>query len=528
MNRLFSILIALFIFLSVEASIEREVVNDSTQNPIFQNIQYKLETSGSFSGNKTPLWLNANQYGLSSLEKLNGYVRGAIERPLSVDNAKKWGIGYGLDIAVPVNYTSNIVIQQAYVEGKWWHGTLTIGAKEQPMELKNNALSSGSQTLGINARPVPQVRLALPEYWTLPFGNGWLHLKGHIAYGVMTDDNWQHDFTAKKSKYADNVLYHSKAGYLKIANEEVFCPWSFELGLEMVCLFGGTSYIPNDMGGIDKVDGGTGVKDYWKAFFPGGSDVIESTYKNVQGDQLGSWVAKIKYSGDWHSFSIYADKFFEDHSSMFQLDYDGYGSGDEWQIRKKKKYLVYDVKDWMLGFEYNYNPNHWINDFVFEYLYTKYQSGPIYHDHTPAIPDHIGGKDDYYNHYIYPGYQHWGQVMGNPLYLSPIYDKNGDIYIGNNRFIAYHIGLSGRPTEFTTWRFLTTYQEGWGTYDAPYSKKRHNMSMLVETSYSFHKPNSHWLRGVTLRGRCGVDFGSILGGINYGFQFVVAKVGLFN
>ena len=417
MNRLFSILIALFIFLSVEASIEREVVNDSTQNPIFQNIQYKLETSGSFSGNKTPLWLNANQYGLSSLEKLNGYVRGAIERPLSVDNAKKWGIGYGLDIAVPVNYTSNIVIQQAYVEGKWWHGTLTIGAKEQPMELKNNALSSGSQTLGINARPVPQVRLALPEYWTLPFGNGWLHLKGHIAYGVMTDDNWQHDFTAKKSKYADNVLYHSKAGYLKIANEEVFCPWSFELGLEMVCLFGGTSYIPNDMGGIDKVDGGTGVKDYWKAFFPGGSDVIESTYKNVQGDQLGSWVAKIKYSGDWHSFSIYADKFFEDHSSMFQLDYDGYGSGDEWQIRKKKKYLVYDVKDWMLGFEYNYNPNHWINDFVFEYLYTKYQSGPIYHDHTPAIPDHIGGKDDYYNHYIYPGYQHWGQVMGNPFVL---------------------------------------------------------------------------------------------------------------
>ena len=135
MNRLFSILIALFIFLSVEASVEREVVNDSTQNPIFQNIQYKLETSGSFSGNKTPLWLNANQYGLSSLEKLNGYVRGAIERPLSVDNAKKWGIGYGLDIAVPVNYTSNIVIQQAYVEGKWWHGTLTIGAKEQPMEL---------------------------------------------------------------------------------------------------------------------------------------------------------------------------------------------------------------------------------------------------------------------------------------------------------------------------------------------------------------------------------------------------------
>ena len=104
------------------------------------------------------------------------------------------------------------------------------------MELKNNELSSGSQTLGINARPVPQVRLALSDYWTLPFANGWLHLKGHIAYGMMTDQNWQHNFTAKQSKYTDRALFHSKAGYLKVGNDEVFCPWSLEMGLEMVSI----------------------------------------------------------------------------------------------------------------------------------------------------------------------------------------------------------------------------------------------------------------------------------------------------
>ena len=63
------------------------------------------------------------------------------------------------------------------------------------MELKNNELSSGAQTLGKNARPVPQVRIALADYYTLPLTKGWLHLKGHIAYGKMTDDNWQHEFT---------------------------------------------------------------------------------------------------------------------------------------------------------------------------------------------------------------------------------------------------------------------------------------------------------------------------------------------
>ena len=111
-------------------------------------------------------------------------------RPLSTDSARRWAIGYGVDVAVPVNYTSNVVVQQAFAESRWLHGVLSVGAKEYPMELKSQTLSSGSQTLGINARPVPQVRIALPEYWTIPWTKRWLHLKGHIAYGMMTDDSW--------------------------------------------------------------------------------------------------------------------------------------------------------------------------------------------------------------------------------------------------------------------------------------------------------------------------------------------------
>ena len=183
------------------------------------------------SSGKTPLWLNANKYGLSSLEENNGYLRVQAIRPLNNDSSRRWGLGYGLDVAAPVHYTSHVVVQQAFAELRWLHGTLTVGAKEWPMELKNNALSSGSQALGINARPVPQVRLALPQYWTLPFANRWLHLKGHIAYGRLTDQNWQHDFTQKQSKYADDVLLHTKAGYLMIGNPDRFCPWSLELGL---------------------------------------------------------------------------------------------------------------------------------------------------------------------------------------------------------------------------------------------------------------------------------------------------------
>jgi len=485
----------------------------------FHGMRYMVETQGSFSNNKTPLWLNANKYGLSSLESNNGYVRGMVARDLAQDSIRRWGIGYGVDVAVPVNYTSSVVVQQAYAELRWLYGVLTVGSKQQPMELKNNALSSGSQTLGINARPVPQVRLALPDYWVLPFSHGWLRVKGHIAYGKMTDDNWQHEVTDCKSKYADEVLYHSKAGYIKIGNEDRFMPWSLELGLEMAATFGGTAYRPQSDGTMLALKGEGGLKGMWHAFIPGGADAGETLYKNIAGNQVGSWLMRVNYDGDRWRLGIYADKYFEDHSAMFLLDYDGYGQDDEWQKKKKSKFILYDLKDMMLGAEVNLKYGTWLRDIVFEYIYTKYQSGPVYHDHTQNISDHIGGIDNYYNHYVYTGWQHWGQVIGNPLYRSPIYNDDGTISVKDSRFMAFHLGIDGRPTENLSYRLLGTWQEGLGTYAMPYTKKQHNVSFMAEATYRFRH---NW----KVTGAYAMDFGHILGN-NAGFQLTISKSGWF-
>ena len=240
------------------------------ERSLFDSLQYRMEIQATLSsGDHTPLWLNANKYGLSSLKTSNGFVRGALQRPLSADDGRKWGFGYGADLAVAAGFTSTLVVQQAYVEGRWLKGVLTIGAKEQPMELKNQELSTGSQTLGINARPVPQVRLALPDYWTIPGTKKWLALKGHIAYGMYTDDNWQKDFAAPYTKRTDNVLYHSKAGYLKVGPGR----FTAEMGLEMATQFGGRSYREMHGGKWNWSDNEKGVKAFWHALVPGGSEV---------------------------------------------------------------------------------------------------------------------------------------------------------------------------------------------------------------------------------------------------------------
>ena len=483
------------------------------------DVQYQVEAQGNFSKGKTPLWNNANKYGLSSLERNNGYMRGTVIRPLSADSARRWGIGYGVDIAVPVNYTSHFVVQQAFAEVRWLHGVLSVGAKEYPMELKNQTLSSGSQTLGINARPVPQVRLALPKYWTLPIFHGWVQFKGHIAYGFMTDNKWQHDFTQRQSKYADDVLYHSKAGYLRIGNEDRFCPWSVEIGLEMAAEFGGQPHAFIE--GKDSVmPTESGLKGFWHALVPSGSDASDGAYANVAGDQLGSWVMRINYDADRWKLGLYADHFFEDHSQMFFLDYNGYGSGDNWMKKEKFRFFRYAIKDMMLGAELNLKDGTWLRNIVFEYLYTKYQSGPYNHDHTINIPDHIAGMDDYYNHGHYTGWQHWGQVIGNPLYRSPIYNTDDLIQVEDNRFVAYHLGWDGQPSDRFGYRCLATYQKGWGTYGQPFTKMHHNVSFLVEGKYAFD-------HGWKVKAGYAMDFGSQeMLGHNAGFQLTISKSGI--
>ena len=162
---------------------------------------------------------------------------------------------------------------------------------------------------------------------------------------------------------------------------------------------------------------------------------------------------------------------------------------------------------------------------VVEYLYSKYQGGPVYHDHTANINEHICGRDSYYNHYLFTGWQHWGMVMGNPLYMSPLYNTDGTIEVKNNRFIAWHLGAEGRLSESLNYRLLATYQKGFGTYYEFYSDPRKNFSLLLEAGYTC--PKSSRFADWSVKGAFGLDRGKLYGN-NTGLQFTITKSGVLN
>ena len=440
-------------------------------------------TATASHGDFAPYWMSNNRYGVASVDNNWGAVRLGISRDQRDDADRRWQVGYGLEIAPLLQkHDSRFVVQQAYLDIQYKKVRLSVGAKERPSEFKNEALSSGGLATGINARPIPQVRLEVPDFWTIPGTKGWLALKGRLGYGIFTDNGWQRDFS--KSVYTKNTLYHTKAGWLRIGNEEKF-PLTFTGGLEMNTQFGGTRYIKGQPDKTMHLKSDLGA--FWQVLVLSGDDPTDGLYSNEMGNVTGAWHFILDYKGEGWGVRGYAEHFFEDHSQVF---------------------VQYGWKDMLWGLELNLPKNPIVSDVVYEYLYTKHQSGPIYHDRTPNLPDQISAKDGYFGHGTYGAWQHAGFINGSGLIISPIYN-NGYIDVRHNRVIAHHLGIMGQPTNELGYRLLYSDQKSWGTYGAPLIDPQTGWTIYVQGLYQ-----PRWLQNITLGLAYGHNGGELLGNSN--------------
>ena len=262
-----------------------------------ENVRYSFAAQGTAGGgDNAPFWFTNNRYGLGTTDNYSGLARVALWRNVETDSLWFWRTGYGIDLASPINSENGyFCVQQAYLDIEWKMLRLSIGQKERPSELKNPVLSTGGLAMGINARPIPQIRAEMPDFWCVPGTNGIFSFKGHLAYGMYTDGAWQRKFNAGTSnKYTSGSMFHSKALFVRLGNSELF-PLLFSGGLEMACQFGGIGWNIEQYGGGslgEKVDLGGNI---WTAFIPGSGDVNDENYTNAAGNHVGSWHIRL----DW-------------------------------------------------------------------------------------------------------------------------------------------------------------------------------------------------------------------------------------
>lgn len=474
------------------------------QSYLFEDIEYNVSASGTAgSGRVAPFWFTSNRYGLSTKENYSGLFRVGICRSAETDSLHFWRVGYGLDIASPIYSGSGyFCIQQAYFDLEWKMLRLSLGQKERPLEFRGlhstsnkidageifPVLSIGNLVSGINTRPLPQVRLEMPRFWSIPGTKGFVSLKAHISFGWYTDSKWQRERNAGSGElFTTGSRYHSKAVFLKFGNEEKF-PLLLSGGCEMSAQFGGMAHNlrKREDGRYYDENLNNGIKGYWHAFIPGGGDSNDGAiYSNVEGNHIGSWHARLEWKKrDW-GVAAYYEHMFEDHSQLF---------------------FQYAWNDMLLGLEVTLPCNRVLNTLVWEYLNTMDQSGPVYHDHTATVPDQISARDNYYNHHIYGSWQHAGYLMGTPLLISPLYNSGTAITTLHNRVRAYHVGLSGSPVKNLSWRFLYTHEKSLGTYREPLTDPQYGNYYMLEATWT-----PHFVRGLSITATYGHNGGDLLG-----------------
>lgn len=458
------------------------------------SIRYHGEIGATFSaGDHTPFWLMNDRHGLSSATRNNGYLRlGAFH---DMDTTRRFTWGAGVDLAVAARFTSTFIVQQLYGEVKYRCLNAMVGAKELQPEINDPVLSSGNLLFSGNSRPIPQVRVGIFDYADFWGCKGWFAVKGYLAFGKFTDSKWVEDWANHDYKYATGTLYHSKAIYFRGGNRKKF-PLEFELGLEMATEFGGKSYSNGKVTVMPH-----GFKDWIKAIIPvkGDSSTPAGEQTNVQGNMLGTWNFCLSWNpkADW-GLKVYYEHFFEDHS-MMTFDY-------PW-------------KDGLYGIEAKFPKNRIISSAVYEFLNMKDQSGAVYWDHTPEINEQVSGRDNYYNHYIYNGWQNWGMGIGTPFIISPIYNSNHQMAFLDNRVVAHHFAFRGEPTDELGYLVKVSYSRNWGTYSIPYKEAKNNYNLLLQVNY---KPKK--LAGWEGKLAFAMDRGSLLGH-NYGVMINISKTG---
>ena len=511
-------------------------------------LSYVIQYNNHFTdGKNAPYWFTALRQGMSNVARNDGYTRVGLLGQGKLSNKGEVTYKVGADIRMGETYTNSlnrgreILFQQAYIEADWRILCLTIGSKERFSETFNDNLldgttlgtnlaniyfpnlyslpasnlGSGSLSFSGNSRPIPQVRIEIPRYTPFPGTKGWLHVRGHISYGMLTDENFQEEHTQKmpSERYGKNILYHSKAGFVRIGKAEKF-PLLFEGGLEMHTQFGGDIYTHAD-GKILSMP--HSLADYWKAFIPlSGSDATpEKEQTNISGNQIGSWYAAFIIPTKNVDIKLYGEHLFEDFSQLFFFEYQSDRNG-------KKNIIYYPWKDFLIGIRLTNKSSKipFITSVQYEYLTTRDQSGALYHDPSDHFSEQMDGADNYYNHGIYPGWSHWGMGIGNPLIISPAYNSNGTLQFRSNRLIAHNAGINGTLDKWfpLAYRLQYTYSENLGSYSYPFADKRYSTSLLAEFIYAPAKSN--WTGMLSL----GYDKSSYIGN-NSGVMFTLSYTG---
>ncbi len=379
------------------------------------NYVFGIESWAGYTSNGTvPFWLRSNQYGSVPLDGASFSLVGMARKDFDSGKEKLFDWGASFEGRANLGQGSNLTLIEGY--GKLRLGILELraGRSKKITGLCDSTLSTGSWAISGTSLGIPEVELAVRDFWTLPWFGELFAFKGNLSHG------WIGDLRMARYIMQDTLTIksylHQKSLYGRFGKPS----WDFRLyaGFNHQVVWGSEQdyYLENY------------TLSPWETYY---FVLTGKRYSNGyiqeerQGNHLGSVDLGMEYVFKQTKLFLYRQSFYETGAlAKLANIQDGLnGISLENLGQPKDKFYLHKV--------------------VLELLYTKNQAG------RPWSPSTASFYEGYYNHGQYlTGWSFHGKSLGNP-FISTRENVRDELpsapqqFFVNNRVLVLHMGMEG-------------------------------------------------------------------------------------
>lgn len=413
-------------------------------------VNYKAELSGQYASKSTlPFWLISNKYG--TIPNHNSAVARFKVYADSLPLIKNITFDYGAAFLGSRGGGREFFFDEFYMNAHWKKWKLSVGMQHRDTVYNGLSATNNDMLYSGNARMYPELKLALTDYFAIPYTKGWLWGKGSFSNGIMYDD----------TRYVNKTNVHHLHLDLRLGKAEGL---AITCGFDHYVQWGGTSPRWGNMGGLKNFLAAVFVQNGMVLEDKNGNTSITDSY-NKAGNHIGQNTFDLSYNNKDIKAVLGFKNIYEDKSG----DYFYLGS----------------VRDWNINLYLEFKQQKAITAFLYEYFQTIDQGGYFIQPEVKVEP--VIGFDNYFGNGVYQsGWSSYNRIIGIPLF-TPSYDKNGNVRgMKNNAIRAHHFGITGFIGKIK-YKTMFTYSDNYGQ---PYlvhdgkGKQEENYSK----AYTFGKP----------------------------------------
>jgi hypothetical protein len=477
------------IFLLVITLLTTPFLSSAQSNKRHQEYGY-LEVGGLVSSaERTPFWLQANQFGIVPSTGSFGSIRLGIAGSLFLRDTvapsahkafkRPWVLNYAAEGVGNMGKDNQLLLPEAYIQVAHRQIELVAGRRREVIGLADSTLSSGSYSWSGNALPTPKVRFGTRGF--APIGRrGWLAVNAFIAHGWFAD-SWymQHSFLHQKSlivrfgKLSNRVQVYAGINHsAQWAGHSDYLDYHYAVNGQLP---GQLTDFPNVLFAI-RTNGLDNPR------------VTSFDYVNLYGNHVGNIDLAADVTLPAATLRLYHQHSFDDASGMFFQNF----------------------PDGLTGLRVRFNQpaasSIRINTVLLEFLSTLNQSGPtFYQDNT-----HTKGADNYFNNGQYQeGWTYQGRVLGTPFITRredtrSIYRNSTSWAINNNRVQVAHVGLQATIKQRISVLAKVSYSRNYGIPLEPLLGTPTQLSSMLQVGVP-----TNWLGGSLLAMSIGADSGQL-------------------